>query len=100
MIRFLVLSCLYFVSLLSYAQTCPYPPSGFLFRVAAWGNHSSSTSQIRCHYYDETGRFSQEIDTVEFFNEAHMDGLSRWNSSGDRYYLCTSFNTNVNECAF
>lgn len=98
--RFLVLSSLYFVSLLSYAQTCPYPPSGYVFRVAAWGDHSSNTSQIRCHYYDETGRFSKEIDTAEFFTKSHMETLSNWSSSGNNYYLCTSFNTSVFECGF
>lgn len=99
--RILILCSFYFISVLSYADTCPQPPYGYIFRVAAWGNHSESTSQIRCHYY-KIGNESihREIRTYDEYHEADIQGLPNWTSTGDRYYVCTSFNNNVNECAF
>jgi hypothetical protein len=99
--RILVLCSLYFVASLSYADTCPQPPNGYIFRVGAWGNHVDMTSQIRCHYYkrgDESNH--QEIRTNNYYHEEDMNRLSNWHSSGNRYYLCTSSNNNVNDCAF
>lgn len=98
---FLALCFLFFISLATYADTCPQPPHGYLFRVAAWGNHNDDTSQIRCHYYKNSNEnIHQEIRTNEYYKVSDMEQLPNWSLTSDRYYLCTSFNTDVNECAF
>jgi hypothetical protein len=99
--RILIFCSLFFVTILTYANTCPSPPKGFIFRVAAWGNHVDPTSQVRCHYYysaDES--IQREIWTAEWYTEADFIGYPQWYSSDHYYYLCTSHATNVNECPF
>ena len=98
--RILTFCSLFFLTTLAFADTCPQPREGYVFRVAAWGNHYDSTSQIRCHYYlkNDLSRY-YEVHTNEYYHEKDMARLTRWSAS-NHYYLCTSFNTDVNECAF
>ena len=89
------------VSLLSFANTCPPPNAGYVFRVAAWGNHSDDVSQIRCYYYRLGNESDQQVSsTYEYYRAKDMENLPNWHSTGDKYYLCTSFNTNIYDCAF
>lgn len=83
---------------MSYAETCPPPPNGYVFRVAAWGNHTNSTDRIRCHYYSDSEHI--EIKTNEFKTKSAFASNPKWHGTDDFYFLCTSFIKDVNECAF
>lgn len=95
--QILLFCSLFFVTILAHAKTCPQPPAGFHFSVAAWGNHVDRTSQVRCHYYD-SNNVEREIWTSESYTEEDFIGHPQWHPSDHYYYLCSSLN--VNDCAF
>lgn len=96
----LSLFILFFVTTFVYAGTCPLPPKGYDFRVAAWGNHASPTDAIRCHYYSYDGTDQIEITMDEIKTKSAFKNHPKWHGSDDFYFLCTSFNKDINDCAF
>lgn len=97
--RILVLCSLYFITLLSYAETCPQPQDGYIFRVAAWGNHIDPTSQVRCYYYNRNDEsIHYELRTAEWYTEQDIEDA--WGHDDYRYHLCVSHNNNVYDCMF
>ena len=97
----ILLGCiLSFITLSTYAETCPEAPGGYEFRVAAWGDHAKNVDKVRCHYYfyrDQTQHI--EISTGGLVDERAFKGHPEWYTS-DRYSLCSSHTKNVNDCPF
>lgn len=99
--QLLSFAILFFVTTISYAETCPQPQLGYVFRVAAWGNHSSTSDIVRCHYYSYDNSKHIEIKSGGWRTESAFINHPKWHGgNGDHYYLCTSFVMDVRECEF
>ena|SRR3990167_4786750 len=72
----------------------------YVFRVAAWGDHKHPTDNVRCYYYDASGRDYGhiQIETIDFFDKSHV---ASWHDNNDPLYaLCVSRSDDVSQCSF
>lgn len=96
----LILFCIFFCTLpLAHAETCYTPPPGYVFRVAAWGDHRNEMDYVRCHYYSGSNHI--EIKNYQLLSKNAFLSHANWHGDANNlYFLCTSFNTDINECPF
>ncbi len=98
--KILICCIIYLFTISVYADTCPPAPKGYLFRVAAWGDHASSSDMVRCHYYTPDYGKHMEIRPAAWLDQSAFINHPEWSAIDNLYYLCTSHGTDIRECPF
>jgi hypothetical protein len=116
---------LYSITLTAFADQCPNaanvvvckygnctvtPPAGWRFydaknidgvvnfSVAAWGNHATTTDNVRCYYYTNGQAGSVQIRSEQSYPESSVKNHSNWSDDSNHYHMCSSYN--VGDCQF
>lgn len=97
----LIFCCLlFFTAVSAHAETCPANPSGYIFRVAAWGDHKKSVDNVRCYYYSVYDETKSVILTSNLIPESAITSHPEWSNENDHYHLCVSRSDNIYACPF
>lgn len=125
--KIIILCLLYTCSFIAYADMCPkandvvvyrnghydvvapsgwwiyendYPQSPVVFRVAAWGDHHSEYSSVRCYYYIESSSSHVQFRSNRDYTDSSFSNHPKWSQDESTYHLCTSFIKDPKECSF